>query len=347
MAFSGRIFQWVLLSATVLPFLLGLGHVHAFLGLLAVMGLVASTHVFSTSYLFLQRGNLAGIENVGLKVFWAPLVLMAFIYAMLLLAPLGLVLALMLVYIHFALWHFGRQNLGVMAFAARISRGRPISRFERVTIMAAVIAGVCGAYHALSPALGLNPKLFPFDLRRVTPVLSWTWYAGAAIYAILVPVVAVGCWQRRRDYDLPSLLTYLASVLFFLPMYVAANSVLAMQSWAIAHGLQYLVFLGYHASGRTRWALLGLLPLALFAGCAGAGYVVWNEAAVVQSWSSPLLAKGAVATLTAITLAHYWVDMFVWRFRSSERRRWLAASYPFLAAAAPAVVPASAVTVSG
>ena len=54
-------------------------------------------------------------------------------------------------------------------------------------------------------------------------------------------------------------------------------------------------------------------------------------AAVAMPRVSPVL-----ALVTALSLARYWVDMFLWRFCTPKRRQWLAAGYPFLAPPAAA-----------
>ena len=45
-------------------------------------------------------------------------------------------------------------------------------------------------------------------------------------------------------------------------------------------------------------------------------------AAVAMPRVSPVL-----ALVTALSLARYWVDMFLWRFCTPKRRQWLAAGY--------------------
>src|SRR5262249_42933025 len=129
----------------------------------------------------------------------------------------------------------------------------------------------------------------------------------------------------------------LTSVLFFVPLFVTADPLIAVSSWAVAHGLQYLVFLAFHAGGKTRPSVGGMLPMAILFAAAGAGYVLWD---MHPAWGPHLARLGASAVL-AINLAHYWVDMFLWRFRTPERRQWLAEGYPFLGGRpAPAAVAA-------
>lgn len=42
-------------------------------------------------------------------------------------------------------------------------------------------------------------------------------------------------------------------------------------------------------------------------------------------------AKAGAGLVAGITLAHFWVDQFIWRSRSPGRRGWLVENYPFLA----------------
>jgi hypothetical protein len=330
-ALAGRIFQTLLFTATLLPLTLALlPHTPLAVVVLTGLGILAGTHVMATLYLYLSRGNLVGVDAA--IVVTTPLLLMATIYAILLLAPLSVCMTVMLVYIHFGIWHFGRQNLGVTAFIARISCQRSISTFERTTITMGIIAGICGAYRTFAPGLMLNPTFFPFDLHLVAPVMSLLWYVGIGIYVALLPVTFIGIYLWRHEYRAISLATHVASTFFFLPMYVSSDSFVAVGSWNIAHGLQYLVFLSFHAAGaRARRGPLVAMHILFLLIVVSAGYWVWSEAASFQQLGSPFLAKFAIATLTAITLAHYWVDMFLWRFRSADRREWLIDSFPFLA----------------
>jgi hypothetical protein len=54
---------------------------------------------------------------------------------------------------------------------------------------------------------------------------------------------------------------------------------------------------------------------------------LWNT---YPQWGNETLARLGAAAVVAINLAHYWVDMFLWRFQIPERRRWLTEHYSFL-----------------
>jgi hypothetical protein len=335
---TGRLFQISLLLATLLPFgMVALPHSAGVLAVITAISLLGGTHVMATGYLYTVPNAFIGIPRWRLTVVAAPLVLMAATFAALMTLPTWALGAYMLVYIHFGLWHFGRQNLGVVAFAARISHGRPMDAFERWSIMAGVVAGMCGAYTSFAPAMMLNTSYFPVDATWAAPFFSRLWYAGAAIYIAVIPAALIYLWINRARYDAPTLALYVTSIGFFVPMFLATDPLIAVSSWATAHGLQYLVFLTFHAGSQTRPSLGGIIPPIALIAMAGTGYLLWNTH---PQWNEQLARIGFAAVLS-INLAHYWVDMFMWRFRTPERRKWLAESYPFLAG--PSAGPAAKV----
>lgn len=334
---SGRAFLVLMSGATLGPFLLALICYHtegAASKIVQLLTLVAAPHVFATLYLLLDRGNLAGISKPGVTVFAIPVALMILNCAVLLAAPLWAVLAYMLVYVHISMWHFGRQNLGVVAFATRVGNGRPMDTFERRTLIAGTIAGVLGGYHMFAPTLMLHPGPWPLDLEFVDPLFSRLWWGGIAIYAILVPMAVAHVLAHRERYDAMSVALYLGCVFFFLPAYLSTHPLFLLVGWSVAHGAQYLVFLAFHAGGkadRPVHHLRALAPLALFLLCLGSGVVIWRASGHIQDAGDHDAIRLAIATTTALTLAHYWVDQFLWKFGNPERRTWLANSYRFLA----------------
>jgi hypothetical protein len=122
-------------------------------------------------------------------------------------------------------------------------------------------------------------------------------------------------------------------VFFFLPAYLSDDPLFLLVSWSVAHGTQYLVFLAFHAAGKSHGQLgfKALVPFGLFLLCLGGGALLWRYVAVVQDKADAELIKVLLATTNALTLAHYWIDAFLWRFGNAERRAWLAQSYRFLA----------------
>jgi hypothetical protein len=329
---NGRIFQYSLLTVTLLPITVALlPRSSDVIAVSAALGLIAGTHVFSTLYLYFTPDVFEGVWNWRWTVVAAPIALMAAVFLFLLAMPTWLLVLFMLIYIHFGIVHFGRQNLGVLTFSLRIGCQRPMDPFERRTIMVGVIAGMCAAYTAFAPALMLHSGYFPIDPTPVAPFFLKLWYLGAAIYVLLTPIAVYHAFKKRSHYDSPSLVLYLTSVLFFAPLFLSADPLIAISSWTVAHGLQYLIFLAVHAGSRTRATLAGLIPVVTLIVVACVGYLLWNT---YPQWGNETLARVGAAAVVAINLAHYWVDMFLWKFQTPERRKWLLTHYAFLASGA-------------
>jgi len=344
MRLRGSYFRFFVLAATLLPLMVAFAmqiapivsvapqfYSTSLSTALVIMGTLSASHVCSTAYLLFNPSEYEGIRSPLLVLIAIPGFLLVTTFAMLMAAPLWATMIFMLVYIHYGMWHFGRQNLGVLSFVSRISLNRPMQPFERITIMAGVIAGMFAAYSLFAPALMLNQKVFPFDLSEVNEPFSRLWYLGAVIMAGLVPTSLCYAYVKRTEFDSYTLVTYLAAVFFYLPIFVSRNPLYMLTVWTVAHGLQYIVFLGFHAVGKPR----PLLSVAYLVTSVFAGFVIWRLCGRVQAAGDVDATKAAVATLSAITLVHYWVDQFLWKFNTPARRAWLVRNYAFLAPGTP------------
>jgi hypothetical protein len=340
-----NLFLVMLAAATLGPLAIALIHVQSD-GVLhrcasstfRLMNILAAPHVVTTVYLLIDRRQLEGVPRPALTVGLVPVGLMLLCLAVLMAAPLWLIELFMLAFVFYGTWHFGRQNVGIATFAARVGNGRPLERDERLMLNLGVLAGLLVTYRAFAPTLMLAPELWPFDLSPtgdlwfVEPVLSRLWYLGIGLYALLVPLVVMRVIRHRHRYPLWTLVIYLGCVFFFLPAYLSDNALFLVTSWTVAHGLQYLVMLAFHAgtAGRIESGVRALRPILVFGLSLGAGVSLWLLADRMVRGADATTAKALFAVIIALTLAHYWIDQFLWRFRTPSRRAWLARSFPFL-----------------
>jgi hypothetical protein len=126
--------------------------------------------------------------------------------------------------------------------------------------------------------------------------------------------------------------------------------------------MQYLLFLGYHATGwsyglgrnptrRWPWGVLGLASLVIFAVsvhlllsaqqslAAPVGAAI--DSATEWLGNGPLsnraVVRAGLGVALGVTLAHFWLDQHLWRLRDPSRRAWVRDRYAFLyASEAPA-----------
>ena len=354
---SGSTFLALLLTVSAAPFLFtavqpatrGLGTPQYLVGAIALVLAASNAHVFSTLYLLGGAKQLKGVQRAGLKILAVPLAFFALnvglAYAF---GPLALTAVLPL-FVVYGTYHFGRQNLGVHAYACRITQGRAMSAVERRTIVAGVFCGIVQSFVILVTPLFGRKIVSPQTLDAFGAALRILVVVG---YAAISVVVAMHVVSNRRRYQMASLATYLISVYFFAPV-MASPWFLAAATYA--HGMQYLVFLGYHAAGdarlkaeanRTGGTSAAVRPFAPFARMAVlvpflilvtwtfAGHVFGRTVHTQDLGLAVSPTGGLILYLTAIfnaaTLSHYWIDQHLWRFTSPERREWLLTYFPFL-----------------
>jgi hypothetical protein len=332
-------FLALLAVATVGPLAVTLVNVHtdglahrSTSGAILILNLIAAPHVVTTLYLMLDRDQLDGVPKPALTVYVAPALLVLLTFGVLLAAPLEVVAAFMLAFVFYGMWHFGRQNVGITSFAVRVGCGRSLDRLERWTLNAGMLGGFFAAYRAFGPSLMLQPDLWPFDLSVLEPMLSRMWLVGIGLYVLLVPITICTVAVRRRGHSLLTVVTYVGSVLFFLPTYLSDNGLFLVTSWTVAHGVQYLVMLTFHAigTGKHRSGRKVFEPFLVFGGALGAGIVLWLLTDQYARTGDATTAKLLIATTIGLTLAHYWVDQFLWRLSAPARKAWLARSFSFL-----------------
>jgi len=336
----GRLFLLLLVSVTLGPNLLALIKVSsagttqfvADRGLW-VFQLLAAPHVMATLYLFFDRRDFAGVPRPAFTLLAIPIALLIVNGIVLAFAPMPVVLVYVILTVAFTIWHFGRQNVGLVSFANRIAGRNKRNKFEQMTMNLGMLAGLLGAYDAFAPqAFMLNQATWQLDLSAIDPIFSRFKYVGGAIFAVLFPMTVSHIlvqWQRR---DALPLVLYGSSVFFFLPMYLSSDPLFAVGTWAFAHGAQYLVVLGFHAAGRAqaRSGIGVLMPVTLFVLPVVAGVLLWRFGDHLQIHGEEAEIKTAVAVLSGLTIVHYWVERYIWRFSIPARRTWMEKSFSFL-----------------
>ena len=328
-----KFFDYTLLMATIAPLLLtvianfGINRAAAIDLLLAHASIA---HVFATGYLLSDPMVRSFFLRERFALIAVPIAAAIGGFAMLALAPLWVAFVFVLFYVHYQAYHFGQQNLGVASFSSIGNRDHGITAFERTTIRLGVLCGILGTYHALAPNLMLIPSDYPFDVALTNKWLLPLFKVGLVLYgAVLVAAVAHAILNLRSCPRYAAL--YLCSVAFFLPIYVSQDPGITFASYAVAHGLQYVVFLEFHASGRHP-RLPPLIAMALLLPLIVVSYFAWSRMDVTLHYvvHSAALVKVTTGVLWGITLAHFWVDQCLWKLRLGDRRQWVMDRYAFL-----------------
>ena len=119
--------------------------------LLPIIGAVSGTHVYATLYLYVIDKNLTkGVSRANLVTVIIPIFLIVLSMVVVFLSPKYLLL-FMILKAHYAIVHFGRQNLGIFSFFTLSQLGRPLKKEEKFLINAMVVVGLFGTIKIFAP----------------------------------------------------------------------------------------------------------------------------------------------------------------------------------------------------
>lgn len=231
-------------------------------------------------------------------------------------------------------FHYGRQNLGIYSFASIAEQTGAPQRLEKLSIDLATACGILGTFRILG--MGVAPEY-------LNGVINTLYRFGQLSY---VAVIIFSLYVFVRAFERTTLLKaifFWTLVLFFLPIYLSNDINVTFLSYAIAHGLQYIVFMGIVSLSAERgereravrvrnalkltglMILLGLLfynadPLRKYE-------FVRNNWLLVKSFD---FLFGAVL---GATMAHFVIDAGAWRLSKLPQREYMTKSFGFIFAA--------------
>jgi len=298
---------------------------------------LGGAHVPATLLLYTDRKFLEMARESPSRYVWAPLALMIASGSIFTMGGPTLQLLAYLVLWGWQTHHYGRQNVGVYAFAGLAGGWRALPSERRALDLAAACA-VIGIFKIL------GTEIVPHALQDLFNVLYWI----GALGFLGVVVFSVGVYlAHRRDFSLGRAVCFFTMVLFFLPLYLSYDVNIAFSSYAMAHGIQYLAFMAMVSfdlgrEGRravsTRMIVVGASLVLL--GLAGAHSADLKALGAMGSLGGVLdfLAGMSVGT----TIAHFVVDAGAWRLSRPSARRYVTERFGFLFERGPARAPEAA-----
>jgi hypothetical protein len=220
------------------------------------------------------------------------------------LAPNALAWIGFALYVPWQAHHYTRQNLGILGFAAARDGAPKMTPDVRLALNLTTVAGTL--------AMLSIPDYLPGFLAPLQPVLIGLRVVGIGALAGAAALVALTLIKTPELRRAPRVLTFLGlSLLFYVPACLpASSSAVVFLPYAMAHGAQYLVFMGV-TSARSRFGPIGLAALAT--GAMGLGWIAYSV-------------PGPVGLYTGIIIWHFLADARLWRLsdplpRAIVRRR--------------------------
>lgn len=285
---------------------------------------IAGLHVFSTIYLFSDKNILNLAVKFKAQLIVAPL-LIIIISIVFFQKNNKLFTEFFLVFIAYQTWHFGAQNIGVSTFIAISTHSQKLSLFEKNIIKISILSAIFGVPYAISPDFLIGAhylNISKFENLAIENLNKVGYILAIVVLFISVPLVI----KRFFNKNILLGISLFFSINFYLPIYLFKNPYTGFIFVLIAHGMQYLYFLLFHSLNKSKFYITKFDTIALFIVILIA-YILWKY---LPSSGVTLAPNLGLSIILGLTLAHFWIDQFIWKMNDEQRRNWIISSYSFV-----------------
>lgn len=304
----------ILIVSFLTPFRANVGSIDDIFRLLLLM---STMHVGLTAYFYLDpeyRSHTA--KHSGYYVAFPAALIVGSGLITTIFAKDGLIY-LQLFYHAWLLFHYGRQNYGVLAFTSiATDSGRPLLT-ERLALHFAPIGGILGA-HGVFQQFGQS-ILAPLENLSLLLGMGFT---GAAI------VLGIGSafyhLYKRSSLWRPFYIVLLSA--FYVPTFFFDTYVQAILGYAIAHAIQYFVFMIYLSSGAPNKQPVRSIIVLVFGMLMVWGLILVTKEQSIWGPIAPFITGAAVGLI----MWHFIMDAGYWRLSQTWQRSRVRERYSFL-----------------
>jgi hypothetical protein len=315
-----RLFLIALAAVSLLPVLsLTVARVTALPGLsdfnFGIAFLATGFHVALTSFFYVDPELRELRRAHPARFVWVPVALC--VGTAVVLVSFGSALPWVLIgYFAWQLYHFQRQNVGVLAFVSSSLKVARPTRLEHIAVELAAYAGVLG-FLALD---GVE--------QRTVGDFSGTLYSMGLVAQLFAASLALagGLLRIRREGWSWFVPWHFLCTIFFAGTFLVHDGGFAFATYAYAHGLQYVIFMYLLSFSRGR-RLPRLSPFALtLAGVAGAILLAVISNRVLFNWTR----DAVFGVYLGLVMSHFVVDAIVWRLSEPTQRSYVRRSFAFV-----------------
>ncbi|MEO2169538.1 MAG: hypothetical protein ABGY42_15755 [bacterium] len=198
--------------------------------------------------------------------------------------------------------HYSRQNYGILSFLGR-AEGASVRPAEARALQLTSAAGIIGIVQMMnSPSLvflGASP-----------------WVLSAGLMAAGWGVWLLDVWRQGSTGSSTRTVAVVVGLAFYLPLYLFDDVFPAIMGFALAHGLQYFVFMGC-VTAPAKFGWRPLVTMLLITGAVG-----WP---LLQSTENQFFTLGL-----GVVMAHFVLDAGMWKLSEPFQRGYMAKRFPFL-----------------
>ena len=300
-------------------------------GIKSIFLFLGTAHVPITLFFYTDRDFSGIIKNHRLRYIYVPLFLTVATGLVFALASHTAQAFLLLAYWCWQAFHYGRQNIGIYAFASIAQTGRAPHRAEKLAIDLGTILGILGTFKILGMAVA--PSYLHATFNHLYQ-FGYVAFIGVFVFSL------VAYLKFYRDTTIFKTVFFFTSVFFFYPVFISTDENIAFLSYAIAHGLQYIIFMTVISANakqdeKTRSTvyknLCKLLALLLVI-----GFLFWrvNDLKEFETVKNSLfytaVADFLLGAVLGATMSHFVVDASAWKLSLARQRAYMTKRFDFI-----------------
>ncbi|MDT4896052.1 MAG: hypothetical protein QOH25_1129 [Acidobacteriota bacterium] len=300
-------------------------------GIKSIFLFLGTAHVPTTLFFYTDREFSGIIRNHRLRYIYTPIFLTVTTGLVFALASHTAQAFLLLAYWSWQAFHYGRQNIGIYAFASIAQTGRAPQKAEKLAIDLGTILGILGTFKILGTAVapgylhGTFNHLYQF---------GYVAFVGVFVFSLAVYL------KYYRDTTIFKTVFFFTSVFFFYPVFLSTDENIAFLSYAIAHGLQYIIFMTVisttarqddqpaRVAYRSIWKLLIFLLVV--------GFAFWRVSDLKQiemvsgNRFYTMVADFLLGAVLGATMSHFVVDAGAWKLSMARQRDYITKRFNFI-----------------
>jgi hypothetical protein len=333
-------FLFALLLSTWIPMLFFISVAHlattnsGIYGMKSLFLFLGTAHVPATFFFYTDRNFSHIISQHKARYIYVPLALTIGGGLIVALSNIQTQAYLFLIFWAWQAFHYGRQNLGIYSFSSIAQGTGAPDKLEKLAIDLTTACGILGTFRILG--MDVSPEYLRGPIELLYEVGKFGYFA------IIVFSLYVFARNFRRTTWLKAVFFW-TLILFFLPIYLSNDINVTFLSYAIAHGLQYIIFMGVVSLGaeqgeraravRYRNALKMMLLMILLG-------LLFYHADPLRRYefvkNSRLLLMSFDFLFGAVlgaTMAHFVIDAGAWRLSKLPQREYMTKRFGFIFAA--------------
>jgi hypothetical protein len=309
---------------------------YGYAGMKTLLLFLGTAHVPATIFFYLDKDFSEIIKQHKARYIYFPILLTIATGLLFAFTNLLVQAYILLTYWAWQAFHYGRQNLGIYSFVSIATRGAPADKYERLMIDLGTWCGIVGTFKILGMAVAPNYLHGPFE---------FLYRLGSAIFVVVL-LASIAIYVRNIKKATPLLtIFYFTLVCFFLPVFLTTDINVAFFSYAMAHGVQYILFMTVVSlnfephSLSKRFKVASTIKLLLITVLVGLLFYRPEDWKNLQFFAgNPNLLRLADFIFGAIlgaTMSHFVIDAGAWRLSQALQRAYIGKRFGFVFASKP------------